>query len=253
MKKIFTILFTIISLNLSGQELVPLEPYKVLELDFGPEVRKEWQIRNKTLDAMSDGKLKWEDMSEQQEKYVLKYGEIYEDIWDIIGSGCSWYCGGAVKEIKSSSTLNSSGDITYDAENAHDLSYETAWVEGVAGHGIGEYLEYTFAATNPRITDIFIVNGYVKNNAVWSANSRVKKLKLYYNDKPIAILNLQDKVAEQLFELENPLGYENRSDMEFLKTQKDWTLKFEILEVYPGSKYTDTVISEIYFSGIDVH
>ena len=27
----------------------------------------------------------------------------------------------------------------------------------------------------------------------------------------------------------------------------------KILEVYPGSKYGDTVIAELYFDGIDVH
>ena len=32
-----------------------------------------------------------------------------------------------------------------------------------------------------------------------------------------------------------------------------WTLKFEILDVYPGERYDDTVISELYFDGIDVH
>ncbi|MBQ2239790.1 MAG: hypothetical protein II322_03130 [Alistipes sp.] len=32
-----------------------------------------------------------------------------------------------------------------------------------------------------------------------------------------------------------------------------WSIKFEILEVYPGDKYDDTVITEIYFDGIDVH
>ncbi|WP_449508538.1 hypothetical protein [Dawidia soli] len=30
-------------------------------------------------------------------------------------------------------------------------------------------------------------------------------------------------------------------------------MKFEILEVYEGAKYDDTVISEIFFDGIDVH
>jgi hypothetical protein len=33
----------------------------------------------------------------------------------------------------------------------------------------------------------------------------------------------------------------------------DWTLKFEILDVYPGDKYSDTVITELFFDGIDVH
>ena len=33
----------------------------------------------------------------------------------------------------------------------------------------------------------------------------------------------------------------------------NWTLRFEILEVYEGDKYDDTVISELFFDGIDVH
>jgi len=32
-----------------------------------------------------------------------------------------------------------------------------------------------------------------------------------------------------------------------------WTMKFEIIEVYKGTKYDDTAITEIYFDGIDVH
>ena len=37
------------------------------------------------------------------------------------------------------------------------------------------------------------------------------------------------------------------------RTKPDWTLRFEILDVYPGSRYDDTVIAELYFDGIDVH
>lgn len=33
----------------------------------------------------------------------------------------------------------------------------------------------------------------------------------------------------------------------------DWKIRFEIMEVYPGDKYDDTVITEIYFDGTDVH
>lgn len=38
-----------------------------------------------------------------------------------------------------------------------------------------------------------------------------------------------------------------------LKAKPDWTLKFEILDIYKGLKYDDVVISEIYFDGLDVH
>ncbi|MBK6263529.1 hypothetical protein JKA74_00665 [Marivirga sp. S37H4] len=253
MKILTTIILVAASFNLSAQEILSLEPTNIYDLDFGPQAQKEWQIRDQALKAISSGELKWDDMTEEQEKYVLKYGEIYRDMWDILGDGCSWYCGGGVKDIKSSSSLEPSGNITYKGQNAHDFSYETAWVEGVPGHGIGEYLEYSFSATSPRITEVIIINGYVKSKAVWQANSRVKKLQLYYNNKPYAILNLEDKVAEQTFKLDQAFGYANRTDMEVLKLEKDWSLRFEILEVYEGAKYSDTVISEIYFNGIDVH
>jgi hypothetical protein len=43
------------------------------------------------------------------------------------------------------------------------------------------------------------------------------------------------------------LGYEDK------ETAPAWSIKFEILEVYPGEKYQDAAITEIYFDGIDVH
>ena len=64
-------------------------------------------------------------------------------------------------------------------------------------------------------------------------------------------MNLEDKIANQGFKVE-PIGYIDREDWEALETKPDWTLKFEILEVYKGLKYDDTAISEIYFDGTGV-
>lgn len=178
--------------------------------------------------------------------------EVDPGYWEVIGGGCSWYCGGGPRKVTASSALKSSGDITYAAENAHDLSYKTAWVEGVEGQGVGESLTYHFAPESPRITKIIVVNGYVKSAAAWKNNSRVKKLKLFLNEKEIAVLHLADSKAEQSFTF-SPLGNGDRADFEKLKQQPAWTLRFEILEVYPGEKYEDTVITEIYFDGTDVH
>jgi hypothetical protein len=49
-----------------------------------------------------------------------------------------------------------------------------------------------------------------------------------------------------------PIGNspDNRGKVKF---EADWSIKFEILDVYKGLKYDDVVISEIYFDGIDVH
>ena len=155
---------------------------------------------------------------------------------------CSWYCGGQIDSVTASSALAD----RYAAEKAHDFSIVTAWVEGVEGNGEGEYLRYSFPGTCPRITTVLIHNGYVKNWEVWRDNARVKKLLMYYNDKPYVVLNLQDTMNLQSFNV-GILGYEDKD------SAPAWSIKFEILEVYPGKKYEDTAITEIYFDGIDVH
>jgi hypothetical protein len=62
------------------------------------------------------------------------------------------------------------------------------------------------------------------------------------NGKPYAFLALKDVKSEQSFkigELQNKTG--------------PLTLRFEIAEVYKGTKYEDTVLSELYFDGTGVH
>lgn len=196
---------------------------------------------------------------EELEKLSAEEKEIYEEClidkegyWDVIGLGCSWYCGGGQDTLSASSELASSKNNNYAAANAHDLNYETAWVEGVEGYGIGEYLTYHFPPENPRITKITVVNGYVKSEKAWTENSRVKKLKMYLKEKEFAILNLADTREEQSFTFE-PIGNSDRKNMEKLTSESWWTMRFEIMEVYEGDKYADTAITEIYFDGIDVH
>jgi len=175
--------------------------------------------------------------------------EESEDYWEILGMGCSWYCGGGLDSTYASSELVGG---KYTANNIHDLNYKTAWVEGAVGHGIGEKITYDFPPENPRITKIIIINGYIKSNKAWTENSRVKALKMFIDGKPFAILELADSKQEQSFSF-SPLGVADRKDYDLLRTMPHWKMTFEILEVYPGSKYEDTAITEIYFDGIDVH
>ena len=166
---------------------------------------------------------------------------------DLYSPACSWYCGGVIDSVKASSTLAPANGFTYNAENAHDFNHESVWAEGVDGNGIGEYIIYRFPATCPRVTGVKILNGHVKDEGLWNANNRIKSLKVYYNDKEHVILDLEDTRCVQFFEI-GTVGYGPSA------TGKDpWTLKFEILDVYPGDRFNDTVISELYFDGIDVH
>lgn len=168
-------------------------------------------------------------------------GILEEEIYYTqVGDG--WYNCAYPSKIQASSVLKPSKDFDYKAENAHDFDKRTAWVEGVSGYGIGEFLEYEFVGGNYEtpITKVILINGYVKSESAWKNNSRVKKLKMYLNGVPYAILNLQDNSNFQTFSIGE------------ITPKKDETvrLKFEIIDVYKGAKYNDTAIGELEFDGL---
>ena len=255
MHKQLTILLIFISITVFGQtvkEMTPSLGYLVdksleKEIDFVKNQEKceaIWKKLNVQYDL---------DKLTKEEKTILENcSETLESSWQIIGSECSWYCGGGLDTNSASSFLKPSKSINYSVNNIHDLSYKTAWIEGVPGYGIGEFVTYHFPPENPRITKIIVVNGFAKSEETWKENSRVKKLKMYIDDKPFAILNLLDNRQEQSFKFE-PIGYGDREDFNKLQSKPWWTIKFEILDIYKGDKYDDTAITEIYFDGIDVH
>ena len=237
-----------------GQELPILTPKLGYLVDKSPEGEKKFHENMLKCPDLWE-KVNGGDMDTSKlnadERIVFRNicMEEKEDYWEILGTGCSWYCGGGLDSTFASSELVGGN---YSANNIHDLSFKTAWVEGAAGHGIGEQITYDFPPENPRITTIIIVNGYAKSPKAWIENSRVKKLKMYVDGKAYAILELADSKQEQSFSF-SPLGVVDRKDYDKLRTYPRWTITFEIMEVYPGSKYEDTAITEIYFDGIDVH
>jgi hypothetical protein len=170
--------------------------------------------------------------------------EDAEDFYSIIGNSCSWYCGGQVSAVRASSTLASQGKFTYAGGNAHDDSLATAWVEGIDGDGIGEWVEYELPVQEPRVTTIRIFNGMVKSDNLWKANGRIKVLEMSVNGKRYAVLNLEDSPAQQNFEI----GVIEPPD-----PTKPLILRFTIMSVYQGTKYSDTALTELYFDGIGVH
>lgn len=232
MRRLLLLLLCFAASHIYAQEPV-IEPKEITMLPNTCLEACDWVVSKADTD--------YDSLSDVEEAL---YGFIVEDsvLSHFYSYKCSWYCGGQIDSVTASSALSD----RYAAEKAHDFRIVTAWVEGVDGNGEGEYLRYSFPGTCPRITTINILNGYVKHWEVWRDNARVKKLLMYYNDKPYVVLNLQDTMNLQSFNV-GILGYED-SDM-----APAWSIKLEILEVYPGDKYQDTAITEIYFDGIDVH
>ena len=215
-------------------------PKEIIQVDLSSKTEREI---NRQSELLSKENLSQKEKNEL-DTLLYKYGEVVESIWDIIDGGCSWYCGGGNYSVKASSSLHPDKGKVYRAENANDISYKTAWVEGKEDEGIGEYLEYYFKNSSPRVTKIIISNGYMKSESAWKNNNRVKKLKLYVNGKFYGVKNLEDSRTDQVFDI----GTFGRN-----KNGSELILRFEILEVYKGEKFNDTAITEIYFDGIDVH
>ncbi len=159
-----------------------------------------------------------------------------------------------------SSTLYPQKDYNYNISNIDDGNTKTAWIEGVGSYGINEQLLFTSSIDEKwntltiQIDSIGIVNGYAFNDTIYSQNSRVKKIKIssgfqsgYFDD------NFEMIDFDQLFEDKNTDTYfilKDTPEMQYLVFNppiKANTLILTILDIYKGSKYSDTAISEIVF------
>ena len=146
----------------------------------------------------------------------------------------------------SSGDLSGQGNSTYKADNIEDYNLKSAWIEGHKEYGIGEWVEYRFdrkdfSNTDLEINGLYLFNGYRKSLKSWEENSRIKKLRMAINDVDFIEPELQDtyKIQSCKFESKNIAQIE--------------TLSFEIIEIYPGTKYKDVALSELRFTGIHHH
>ncbi|MBR1765513.1 MAG: hypothetical protein IJ745_00560 [Bacteroidales bacterium] len=189
--------------------------------------------------------LGYDGLTEEQRRMVdlMEYDEVFMHFYS---SACSWYCGGMIDTVTATSA-KAADSTTYIGANAHDWDIFSAWLTAEDNNGVGAMLTYTFPARCPRITTVLIHNGYLRTADDWLDYSRVKQLRVYYDGKRYADLLLDDTRDLQEFDV-GVLGFIHDEER-----TAPWTLCFEIMEVYPGRKYTNAAITELYFEGIDVH
>ena len=244
MRYLLTIFFLVIFNFLYSQKLKEYNPIELRKINtnFSEDFiqrynsKESLEICNEIWERMNKNKISFDDLPET-DKIKLSYCDEFEgNPWTIQFTGCSWYCGGLIKSIHSTSELFTN--------YIHDGDYGTAWKsnEKIKNNSI----EYIFKPESARVTDIIIVNGNVKTAELFQEFSRVKKLMMYVNDKPFAILNLSDINSEQVFAFK-PIGHKKNKNYEPVK-KTNWKISFKILETYKGK--LDTVsLSEIYFGG----
>lgn len=130
-----------------------------------------------------------------------------------------------------SSVLPPQGSNAYGPANTLDDDSATAWVEAASGNGIGEFI--TFIFDQPRqLSSVSLRNGYAKSDRIYSRNSRVKRLRISASNGSRIGLALHDTADWQTSESFAQLG------------KVSW-IKLEIEQVFPGSQYQDTAITEI--------
>jgi len=238
MRKIATILTLIfISINSFSQDIKTLKPEIGHKISYTASEQKNWEKAIEIL--IKDDYEVYQDSPDNVRSLIDKLEMLEGPLTQ--GAGCSWYCGGGPYKILASSELDS---VKYKADNIHDFNLLTGWVEGKSDYGIGEYIEFYFKPGSPRVNKLIVYNGYFKNQNLWESNSRIKKAKLYINDKIYAYLDFLDINAPQSFSID-PIN----STVE----NQDLILKIEIAEICKGTKYSDVVVSEINFDGLDVH
>lgn len=157
-----------------------------------------------------------------------------------------------IKSISTTSQLEGN----YKPSNLIDSDLKTAWVEGQNGNGIGEQI--VIELDDYPLSAICLINGYTKSRGTYTTNGKVKKIRLErevvnYNDpnkvsietEEVQLKNLDFRAITET-NLNSMVSVVGDYGDGFVKVRK---ITLTILEVYEGSKYSDTCISEILLLG----
>jgi len=143
--------------------------------------------------------------------------------------------------VSASSVLATQGEVDYDEDNLVDDDPLTCWAEGVAGYGLGEYVEFAFSSP-VTITGLSIVPGYdkfVDGWDRWTSNGRVRSFTLSFSDGTSETYSVTDTRDPQAVTLSTP-------------RTATW-VRFTISGVYEAeegpNKAEDTSVSELHFWG----
>jgi len=119
---------------------------------------------------------------------------------------------------------------TYYALNAIDGKRTTAWIEGVDGPGIGEWIRFDFDR-EINLHRILWQPGYFKSPMIWSQNNRLASVTAEFSDGSSREITFADRMDSQ------------KTDVGSVRTK--W-VRFVIKSVYYGTD-PDTALSEVAF------
>ena len=194
-----------------------------------------WNFENFDLSKAQDLKIVYSDVARLMTEYLAEAA----------------LPGQYIKGVRASSTLQSDKDPgRYGPANLLDGRLDTAWCEGVDGDGVGQSI--TLDLQNVAVSSVGLANGYVKSDGIYKGNNRIKTVKM-------VLLDENGERHEETVELpQREFGqYIPGAEASIIDWLMDYgdgyftgtSLTLTIEEVYPGNKYRDTCISEIYLLG----
>ncbi|MDL2214586.1 hypothetical protein LJC00_00160 [Dysgonomonas sp. OttesenSCG-928-M03] len=236
-----------------------------LHYDFSPAsywgsgIVKDFQVNIDTRSVLEADSLKIEGLDFNVENGIYSYSKtnfalkdakpliLRYDISLMLLSDCvrsNRIPNNEILSIKASSTLSAN----YDVRNLLDSDLNTAWVAGKKNSGIGESIELEIS-NRFNVSGIVLTNGYTKSQKSYTDNNRIKKLRLEIDKEYGSTeIDLEDR-AYQHIDLNNFMAL---SDIVLdtgdgaLGVSK---IKITILDVYKGTTYDDTCISELFVFG----
>jgi len=156
-----------------------------------------------------------------------------------------WY----FTRIEVSSELPDQGEYQYDYGNLFDSNPATAWVEGSAGDGTGEWIEVELPEAY-HLGFIAVLNGYQSSREAYEANGRAAEISctLFFTDGSTEsrTVDLEDLTWDEL-SIDPCRGYQRIYDSGMPREVDRFRL--EISDIYPGSIYSDMCISECIVLG----
>ncbi len=160
----------------------------------------------------------------------------------------------------------------YGPGQASDGNRDTAWVEGKKGSGIGEKIYCDIIGFSvdkvPQFrVDFLVINGYARDKKLFKANNRVRKAKFtvyeaqwdvcgdQYAQRFGRLMKNMSKVVKLRDSLDEQIISMDVGASKSIKKKSGHSVMFmaelEILDVYKGSKFNDTCISEFRVIKVD--
>jgi len=162
--------------------------------------------------------------------------EVGSPVLQELMGGCSLRCAFSWETV-----ATEPGRPAHPVYALDDNDASTAWIDGSAVPGTK--LEFRFPKklppdlNNTPFYGFDIADGFIKPLEKFKAYARVKKLKFYYNGKPLYNILLADTWRWQKVTFKD------------INAREGDIVTMEVLEVYPGEKFPYAAITELILQG----